>query len=266
MKIDARHKGRTTLRSKIIKKMVLLFLLVGCLMSLPVKAVIIHLNSDEDKSKEHGRRFSSEFVHVGGSDEEVPKYVEHAAIQYGSINRRNAAHRTSQQFHEKDLTETPNRLRQNLNDAQTSRTASESAAPRYSIADFQNRRWLEGDWHRTENGKNDFYERYRFAGEDRLEMQAFTDAMMTQRGNEKSDTFLKDGAIYHQAGRGVWIAERLSKNEIAFAPKENVRNSFIWKMQSPDVWTAEISFTGRDGQPKRTIYRLERIKKTGVSL
>lgn len=83
---------------------------------------------------------------------------------------------------------------------------------------------------------------------------------MTQTGTDKSSTFLKHGVIYHQAGRGVWIAERLSKSEISFAPKENVHNSFVWKMDSPDVWTAEINSAGRDGQPKRTIYRLERIK------
>lgn len=138
--------------------------------------------------------------------------------------------------------------------------AQQSSDSNFTLQDFQNLRWLVGDWRGSENGKNDFYERYRFAGEDRIEMQSFKDRTMTEAGKDTSATFLKDGAIYHQVGRAVWVAERFSKTEIAFAPKESARNSFVWKSESPDVWTAKLNFKNREGQSVENVYRLERIK------
>ena len=132
----------------------------------------------------------------------------------------------------------------------------------FSERDFQNLRWLLGDWRGSEeDGKNPFYERYSFVGKDRIEMQSFKDAAMTQRGEEKSVTFLKNGSIYHQAGQAVWVADRLNKREISFVPEENAQISFSWKMESPDIWTATIRFADGDGRRVEKVYRLERIKR-----
>ncbi len=70
--------------------------------------------------------------------------------------------------------------------------------------------------------------------------------------------------IYHQAGRGVWIANKLSKNEISFIPKENAGNSFVWRMESLDVWTAEINFTGRKGQPNKRFTVCNELKNKQI--
>lgn len=200
---------------------------------------------------------SAAYIEIAGMDH----YFERAATQRESVQRLNNPPQTPPQLVEQALTEISNWLKRSLNNSQTSAPVSDSASARFSAAEFQNLRWIEGDWRGTENGQNPFYERYRFAGDNRIEMQSFKDAALTQAGDEKSVTVLKDGAIFHQAGRGVWTAGRLSKTEISFVPKENVRNTFVWKMESPDVWTAQINFTDRDGQPKQTVYRLERIKK-----
>jgi imidazolonepropionase-like amidohydrolase len=136
-----------------------------------------------------------------------------------------------------------------------------SAAQNFSPKDFQSLRWLAGDWRGSEeDGKNPFYERYRFASEDRIEMQSFKDEAMTQPGSDQSVTFLKNGAIYHQVGRAVWIAERFNNNEIVFAPKENASNSFAWKKESTDVWTVKLSFKNREGQTVEKIYQMKRIR------
>jgi esterase/lipase len=200
----------------------------------------------------------AKYVEIAAMDH----YFERAATQRESIERRGSPPQTPPPFVEQALTEISNWLKGNLNNPQAAVAPVTNAADaKFSTAEVQNLRWIEGDWRGTENGQNPFYERYRFAGDDRIEMQSFKNEAMTEAGSDKSSTFFKEGAIYHQAGRGVWVAERTSKNEISFAPKENARNSFVWKMESPDVWTAEINFTGSDGQTKRTIYRLERIKK-----
>jgi pimeloyl-ACP methyl ester carboxylesterase len=147
-------------------------------------------------------------------------YFERAATQRESMQRRGNPTQAQPQFVEQALTEISNWLKGNLNSSQAStKLLTGSAGAKVSAAEFQNLSWIEGDWHGTENGKNDFYERHRFAGEDRIEMQSFTDQEMTKIGTEKSSTFLKDNVIYHQAGRGVWIAGRFSKSEIRFALK-----------------------------------------------
>lgn len=185
-------------------------------------------------------------------------YFVQVATQSDSLRNLLTPPATPPPFVERALTEISNWLKQNLNNSQNSATIA--ASTKFTAAEFQSLRWLEGNWRGTENGQNPFYERYRFAGDDRLEMQSFKNPQMTEPGEDTSVTFFKDGAIYHQVGRAVWAAERLSKTEIAFAPKENARNSFVWKMESPDIWTAELIFTDRNGQTKKNVYRLERLK------
>jgi hypothetical protein len=130
----------------------------------------------------------------------------------------------------------------------------------FTQADFEKLRWLEGSWRGTDaNGKNEFYERYRFVGDSKIETESFSDATLSKVDN-LSSTYLENGSIYHTSGGGIWTATRLDDSTIEFVPKEKAVNSFIWKKESADVWRSRMIAKDARGGVTETIYRLERIK------
>lgn len=131
----------------------------------------------------------------------------------------------------------------------------------FTKADFEKLRWLEGVWRGTdEKGQNPFFERYRFTGDGKIETDSFSDSSLSKIDSQSS-TYLENGEIVHKSGTMVWTASRLDDSMIEFAPKEKATNSFTWKKESADVWTARLAGKDAQGKPTETIYRMERIKQ-----
>lgn len=130
----------------------------------------------------------------------------------------------------------------------------------YTQADFEKLRWLEGSWRGADaNGKNPFYERYRFVGDSKIETDSFSDSTFSKVDNQ-SGTYLENGSIYHRSGNNLWTVTRLDDSTIEFSPQEKVANSFKWKKESADAWTARLTTKDASGGVTETLYRLERIK------
>ena len=71
---------------------------------------------------------------------------------------------------------------------------NDTAALRYSLADFQALRYVEGDWRGSGYEGGPFYESYRFADDSTIEMTAWTDSTMTV-ARESSQYLFRDGII-----------------------------------------------------------------------
>jgi hypothetical protein len=130
----------------------------------------------------------------------------------------------------------------------------------FTKADFEKLRWLEGTWRGADtDGKNQFYERYRLVDEAKIETESFSDATLSKI-DRRSVTYLENGSIYHKDGDLLWTATKLDDSTIEFAPKEKAANSFRWKKESADAWTATMTAKDAHGGTNETVYRLERIK------
>jgi len=130
----------------------------------------------------------------------------------------------------------------------------------FTQSDLAKLRWLEGSWRGADtDGKNLFYERYRFVGDSKIETDSFSDSTLS-KVDSQSTTYLENGLIYHKSADRLWTATKLDDSMIEFAPKEKAANSFTWKKESADAWTAAMTTKDANGGVKETIYRLERIK------
>jgi hypothetical protein len=141
---------------------------------------------------------------------------------------------------------------------QSGNTAGKSS---FTKADFEKLRWLEGTWRGTAaNGQNPFFERYRFVGADKIETDSFADPTLSKVDSQSSTRF-ENGEILHQSGAMTWTASKLDDSLVEFAPIEKATNSFVWKKESADVWTARLAGKDAQGKPTETIYRMERVKQ-----
>jgi hypothetical protein len=84
--------------------------------------------------------------------------------------------------------------------AQATDAAGQPAAvARFTIADFQVLRYVEGDWRGSGPGADAFYESYRFTNDSTIEMIAWSDSTLTTQ-RETSQYLYRDGAIRTSAG------------------------------------------------------------------
>jgi hypothetical protein len=131
----------------------------------------------------------------------------------------------------------------------------------FTKADFEKLRWLEGTWRGSDgNGQNPFFERYRFVGDGKIEIDPFSDSTLSKVVSQ-SNVYLENSEIIHKNGTMLWTASKLDGLLIEFAPKEKATNSFAWQKESADVWTARLAGKDAQGKPTENVYRMERIKK-----
>jgi hypothetical protein len=130
-----------------------------------------------------------------------------------------------------------------------------------TAADLQKLRWIEGSWRGTGVDQPPFFERYRFESETVLAVDGFDDEKLTK----VSDTTrfeLKDGEFGGGGSGSRYIAVALDDNSITFAPVIKARNSFTWKRETKDTWTAILKWPATKDKPAgERIYNLERWPK-----
>ncbi len=117
----------------------------------------------------------------------------------------------------------------------------------FSRAEFESLRWLEGDW-RGSGGQQPFFEGYEFSNDTTILIHYYEDSTRAQERRSGS-VYISQGAIYHEADGGIWVALRSDSSGIHFAPFENATNSFRWRRISPSSWEAVIQF--QDGSESR---------------
>lgn len=115
---------------------------------------------------------------------------------------------------------------------------------RYTLADFQALRYIEGDWRGSGYEGGPFYESYRFVDDSTIDMTAWTDSTMTV-ARERSQYLLRDGSIRTSKGGRLQTVDDSGHHFRA--------ESYGWTFSpvSPDRWTARVGPT--------TVYTMDRI-------
>ena len=129
-----------------------------------------------------------------------------------------------------------------------------------TAADLQKLRWIEGSWRGTGVNQPPFYESYRFESDTVLAVEGFDDEKLTKSNG--IGRFELKGGEFGGGGEGRYVAVALDDNSITFAPVLKARNSFTWKRESKDAWTAILKWPANKDKPAgERIYNLERWPK-----
>ena len=137
--------------------------------------------------------------------------------------------------------------------------ATTPQAGRFTPADFRRLRWIEGSWRGSGVGQAPFYERYRFVDDSTLVVDAFPDSTLATVS--ESTRFELRGGTLGNPGTVRWVASRLDDRAVDFVPVAGARNTFTWRYESPDRWTALLHWPASDTRPARdATYTMERIR------
>jgi hypothetical protein len=133
-----------------------------------------------------------------------------------------------------------------------------AAVRRFTAAQFASLRWIEGTWRGRLPDGGAFYERYHFADDSTIVMQAFADSTLAST-SDSGRIVLRDGIVADEGGAARWGATRLDSSGVAFAPLEGATNSFTWTRDRADRWTATLTWADKDGKARAVTYPMERI-------
>jgi hypothetical protein len=143
--------------------------------------------------------------------------------------------------------------------AGTAHAQSQRGQPRtpFATSDFGKLRWLEGTWRGTAAGHEPFYERYHFVNDSTAQITYFNDSTLSRPTGE-GRVYLTVGRIYHTFGPGRWGATHVDSSDVFFIPQVNAHNTFAWRRETPDTWTATLR-TGLSGHSRVTVYSMTRV-------
>ena len=141
--------------------------------------------------------------------------------------------------------------------------ASPTPAPaaKFSAADLEKLRWIEGTWRGTGDVEAPFFERYRFESPTTLAVDGFTDETLT-KVDDTTRFELKDGQFGNGGEGSRWTASALDYQSITFVPLVKAKNSFRWQRESNNTWTAILNWPPEQGKPGRQrVYKMEKWPK-----
>ena len=132
---------------------------------------------------------------------------------------------------------------------------------KFTAADLQKLRWIEGTWRGTGDVDKPFFERYRFEGDSVLVVDSFEDETLA-KVTEITRFELKDGELGGGNDGHRYVAKSLDDRSVEFGPGVNVKNGFRWEFESKDVWKATIIFPANGTKPAgQRVYKMERWPK-----
>ena len=133
-------------------------------------------------------------------------------------------------------------------------------ARKFTSADIQKLRWIEGTWRGTGDVGKPFFERYRFEGNSVLAVDGFEDETL-KKVTDTTRFELKEGEFGGGNEGSRWVARSIYDRSIEFGPAVKVKNSFRWERESNDVWKATIMLPANETKPARQmVYKMERMK------
>jgi hypothetical protein len=136
---------------------------------------------------------------------------------------------------------------------------SDSAQTRkFTVADLQKLRWIEGSWRGTGEVDKPFFERYRFEGDSVLLVDSFEDETLA-KVTDTTRYELKDGEFGGGSEGHRYVAKSLDDRAVEFGPGVDVKNGFRWERESKDAWKATIIFPASGNKPAtERVYKMER--------
>ena len=129
-----------------------------------------------------------------------------------------------------------------------------------SVADLGTLRWLVGSWRGSGDDQSPFYERYAFVDDSTLLVESFRDSTFGEV-TERARYELRAGRFANAgpAESAQWVAVRLDRGAVTFAPVRRARNRFVWRPVSANEWIADLEWPASNAAPARTrTYRMVR--------
>jgi len=88
---------------------------------------------------------------------------------------------------------------------------------KFSVADLQKLKWIEGTWRGTGDVESPFFERYRFENETTLAVDSFTDETL-MKVEDTTRFVLKDGQFGNGGEGSRWVATRIDLSRSDLCP------------------------------------------------
>lgn len=133
-------------------------------------------------------------------------------------------------------------------------------AARVPLEDFARLTWLEGTWRGEGVGQPAFWERYRFLNDSTIRIESFTDSTLAGPP-ETGEVRWRDGMVTVGSSGALWVLTRRDRSFLHFDPVAGARNSFTWRRDSDDAWTAVLSWPAAGDAPARDrVYHLRRVQ------
>lgn len=134
--------------------------------------------------------------------------------------------------------------------------AAMPVAARMPLADFALLAWLEGTWRGEGVDQPAFYERYGFVDDSTMRVESFPDSTLAAEP-ERGEVRWRDGLVTTGSGGALWIVTEYDDAMIRFESVAGARNSFVWRRDSDDAWTAVLSWPAAGQLPARErVYHL----------
>ena len=128
----------------------------------------------------------------------------------------------------------------------------------FTLADFGELRWLEGQWRGFARDGETFYEQYRFLDDSTIVVHQFADSTFAA-ATDSSRVTLRDGLVANDGASARWVATRLDSAGVDFAPHHGAVNHFTWTKVSATAWDATLRWTDEEGRPQTRVFALHRF-------
>jgi hypothetical protein len=144
------------------------------------------------------------------------------------------------------------------------RPAAESNAPQepgltVTAQQFREFSWLAGRWKGTMPDGSAFFEAYRVADDSTLVSYSYPDSVTTTPA-DSGIIALRGGQVTTGSGPASYVVTELRSGWARFAPRGEARNSFTWKQESADAWTATLDWPASNDRPARhVVYPMRRL-------
>lgn len=123
-----------------------------------------------------------------------------------------------------------------------------------TTAQFQQLRWLEGNWIGSGGGIDDFYEGYHWVDDSTILKYEFPDSSFAA-ARDTSRIRLREGVVRSGANSHSWVAVSIDSMQATFAPERSVTNGFEWRRAGPSAWTARLTWDS-SGVPRERTYNM----------
>jgi hypothetical protein len=135
--------------------------------------------------------------------------------------------------------------------------AQQQTAPRVTLAQFQELRWLAGAWRGSGGAYPAFFEEYRVLNDSTIVMRSFPDSTFT-RASDSSSIVWRNGIVFNRSARSTSVAIELSGTSVHFVREGATRGGFTFSRQSADQWTATLHASTPGGS--ETVYVMRRMR------
>ena len=129
-------------------------------------------------------------------------------------------------------------------------------APKVTVAQFKQLKWLEGAWLGSGGNYPAFYEEYRVLDDSTIQMRAFSDSTF-RKATDSSRIELRGGVV-SQRGGSQYTASLLQPDRIQFLPPGATRGGFTFTRVAADQWTATLHPSAPGG--RETVYVMRRLR------